>query len=416
MSGRSIVADPLVGSVLGHVEARVEGEARDSYRPLTRTRPVVVGLVAATAAFLFVGARLLIAAHDDASRFVVAGTSYVDPHTVSPPIHVFNSVGYDGQFYWRLAIDPTARTLGQVRGVRLDQRIRLTRVVYPLLAWVGAGGRPVLVIWSLLGVNIVGFGVLAGLAAALARDHGSSAWTGLFVAASSGLVMSISRDLCEVVMIAALVGGVLALERRRNVLASLALTVAVLTHEQVVLVVAVFGLYRVCTLLRERRRPEATDLPWIVPGVAFVGLQLAYRKLTGKVPVLAFGGKNLTIPFADLGREIGRYLQGDVPKQSVLFLPQLLVVIAVVVVAIRARSSVPAPDRWIVFALVAAALLGVSLSSNVWRSPGELRQVIIVPTLAWMVIIASRRRIPMLLGGATAAVLVLTAGLRVLAI
>jgi hypothetical protein len=398
------------------MEARLEvGAHRRRYLP-PEVRPIVVGVVAAVTIVVFVGARLVLAAHDDASRFVVAGTAYVDRHTVTPKIHVFDSVGYDGQFYWRLAVEPTARTLSPVRGVRLDQRIRLSRLVYPLVAWIGAAGQPGAVIWSLIAVNIVAFGVLAGLAAALARDHGSSVWTGLAVAASSGLVMSISRDLCEVVMVAALVGGVLALHRGRFLLAGLAFSVAVLTHEQVVLVVAVFGVGRLYSLARDRARPGPEDLAWSLPGVAFVAVQLIYRRLTGKVPVLAFGGKNLTVPFADLGREVGRYLSGDIPKQSILFLPQLALVVVTVIVALRSRSTVTGPDRWMIAALCAASLMGASLSDNVWRAPGELRQVVIVPTVAWIVVIVSRRRAPALLVVATGAVWVLTAGLRVLAI
>jgi hypothetical protein len=77
---------------------------------------------------------------------------------------------------------------------------------------------------------------------------------------------------------------------------------------------------------------------------------------------------------------------------------------------------VSATDRWLLLALAAAALLGASLSSNVWSAPGELRQVVIVPTVAWIVVIVSRRRVPMMLGGATAAVWLLTVGLRVLAV
>jgi hypothetical protein len=69
-----------------------------------------------------------------------------------------------------------------------------------------------------------------------------------------------------------------------------------------------------------------------------------------------------------------------------------------------------------VVALCAVVLLSASLSDNVWQAPGELRQVIIVPTVAWIVVIVSRRRLPTLLIGATGAVWVLTAGLRVLAI
>ncbi len=376
----------------------------------------MVGLATGAAAVAFVLARLLVAARGDVSRFVVAGSEFVNRSTVSPRIHVFDSAGYDGQFYWRIAVEPSDHELSASHGVRIDQSIRLTRVTYPLLAWAGSLGRAGAVVWTLVGVNVVGFGLLAGLAAALARDHDLSGWTGLGVAASSGLVMSMSRDLCEIVMIAALVAGILALSRGRPLLAGLAFAVAVLTHEQSVLVVAVYGVHRIWTMVRERSAPSTADVAWALPGVGFVGCQLLYGHLLGRIPLFAFGGKNLTAPFAAIVSELHRYVTGSIPKQSILFLPELLLVVITSIVAIRSRASVPPAERWLLWALLATAALGACLSSNVWSAPSELRQVVVVPTLAWIVMIVARRRMPLWIVGSTGAVWLLVVGLRVVAI
>ena len=226
-----------------------------------RLTPWQVGALAALAMALFVGGRLLVAADTDVTRFVVAGTAWVDPATVDPPIHVFDSSGYDGQFYWRLAIAPGERDEPAVHGVTLDNATRATRVTYPALATLGALGQPGLVAWSLVGVNVAAFGVLAGMAAAFARDRGHAAVAGLLVAASSGLVMSVARDLCEVVMVAAVVAGVVAVGRRRYGWAALAWAVAVLAHEQAVYVVAAYGLYRLAVDVRRDRRLGAPTWP-----------------------------------------------------------------------------------------------------------------------------------------------------------
>jgi hypothetical protein len=378
--------------------------------------PVHVGVLAGLAMLLFVLGRLVVAADGDISRFVVAGNVWTDAAAVDPPIHVFDSDGYDGQFYWRLAVDPYERDEAEVNGVTLDNITRSTRVTYPTLAYVGALAQPGLVTWSLVGVNVVAFGALAGLAAAFARDKGHGAVAGLLVAASSGLVMSVARDLCEVVMVAAVVAGVVAVGRRRFGWAALAWSVAVLTHEQAVYVIAAYGLYRLVVEVRRDRRLGAADLAWAVPGLAFVACQALMAALTGEVAILGSGGNNASLPFAELAPEFAGWVTGDLSKQEVLVLPELALLVAVVAVAAYRWRLVEPEDRWLLCALAVGALFAASLSREVWVGPAELRQVVLVPTLGWLAVLAARKAPPVALTAATAVVWVAVVGLRMAAI
>jgi hypothetical protein len=378
--------------------------------------PVHVGVLAALVLLLFVVGRLLVAADGDESRFVVAGNVWTDAATVDPPIYVFDSDGYDGQFYWRLAVDPGERDEAPAHGVTLDNITRSTRVTYPTLAYLGALGQASLVTWSLIGVNVVAFGLLAGLAAAFARDRGHAAVAGLLVVASSGLVMSAARDLSEVVMVAAVVAGVVAVGRRRFGWAAVAWSVAVLTHEQAVYVVVAYGLYRLAMDVRRDRRLAAADLSWVVPGLAFVACQALMWAITGEVAILGSGGNNASLPFAELAPELAGWVTGDLSKQEVLVLPELALLVAVVVVAARRWRLVEPDDRWLLCALAVGALFAASLSREVWVGPAELRQVVLVPTLAWLAVLAARKAPPVALTAATAVVWVAVAGLRMAAI
>jgi hypothetical protein len=395
------------------VHARLPGRARAALDALT---PVHIGVLAGLAMLLFVLGRLVVAADGDVTRFVVAGNVWVDAATVDPPIHVFDSDGYDGQFYWRLAVDPYARDEPAVHGVTLDNVTRATRVTYPALAYVASLAQPGLAAWSLVAVNVATYGVLAGMAAAFARDRGHGAVAGLLVAASSGLVMAVARDLCEVVMVAAVVAGVVAVGRRRYGWAALAWSVAVLTHEQAVYVVAAYGLYRLAVEVRRDRRWGAGDLPWVVPGLAFVACQGLMAAVTGEVAILGSGGNNATLPFAELLPELAGWLTGDLSKQEALVLPELALLVAVVGVAARRWRLVDAADRWLLCALAVGALFAASLSREVWVGPAELRQVVLVPTLAWLVVLAARQAPPVLLTAATGVVWVAVVGLRMAAI
>ena len=88
-------------------------------------------------------------------RWVVAGDRYTDPASVTGGITVLAGNGYDGQFFYRLALRPWQLGVGPFDGIRLDTPFRSGRIAYPALAWVlSLGGRPVLVPLALVLVNI----------------------------------------------------------------------------------------------------------------------------------------------------------------------------------------------------------------------------------------------------------------------
>jgi hypothetical protein len=377
--------------------------------------PRAVGAGVALVFVAMLGARFLVAAHRDSSRFVVAGSSFVDRSTVSPEIHVFEGSGYDGVFYWRLAIDPSARTLAARHGARIDQELRFGRVAYPTIAWLTAAGRPGLVTWSLVWVNVVAIGLAGWFAAGFAQARGHPPAYGALVALAPGLVTSAARDLCEVMMIAALVGGAWALARARPGWAASAWSVAALTHEQALIVVVGFALIRLVSVLRGRRRVGSLDLVWVAPLATFGLWQLISLAGWGRVPILSSSGKNLDAPLRGLV-EVGRQvIHGDAPRQLAVMPVQLAVIVWLVVVALRTRPDL-ADDAWLRVTLVLAAVLAVCLSVNVWQAVGDLRQILIVPTLAWLAVLAGRKAPGRWITAASLATFAGTALLRVVAI
>jgi hypothetical protein len=376
--------------------------------------PLAVGLVAVVLAAVFVLARLEVAADGDVTRFVVAGASFADAATLDPPLHVFDSPGYDGQFYWRMAVAPDAHELGPVHGMRMDQGIRFGRIAYPMAAWVLAAGQDGLVAWSLVGVNVLGIGAIAACAAAQCRRSGRHPLLGLLVAGSSGLVMALSRDLTEALMVATLLAGVLALDRARPWAASLAWCTAVLVHEQVLLVVAAYAVVRVVRVVRRQDRPGRWDAPWLAPALAYAGWQLVCAIRWDHLPVLQSGSKNLDVPFVGLGGLVGDWLSGDIARQEVLFPLQLALVVWLAVAAFR--TPLPAERAWQRLGVGAGLLLPILLSYNVWKGPAELRQFVIVPALAWFVLIEGPTGPRRSLVGLAVLVTCATMALRVVAV
>ncbi|MBI4884008.1 MAG: hypothetical protein HY826_08135 [Actinobacteria bacterium] len=374
---------------------------------------VVAGLVAT----VFVVLRLFIAADGDVSKFVVAGSAHTDAAQVEPVIHVFDSDGYDGQFYWRLATNPAKLDLARYRGVQLDSPLRLSRFGYPAMAWVVAAGQAAWVKWSLVIVNIFSMAVLAASGAWLARSRGRPALAGLLVASSSGLVMSLSRDLGEVTMVAALVGGVALMERRRYQLAGACWLLACLTHEQALFCVVPYAAYRGVQMLRRRAWAlTAPDLPWIMALAAFAVWQSACRVILGKFPVLESGGETIDLPMRGFVSQVSYWAHHGLARQQILVVPQFVLLTTLVVFAFRSLASLAPTDQWLGWALAGATATAASLSKIVWLGPAELRQIVVLSTIAWLVIVVSNRRVPAVLVMATCAVWLMTAALRIVAV
>jgi hypothetical protein len=416
VTATKVTATDVAGrrSATGRVKV-MGARAREGFRRLT---PLRVGLLGGAIALGFVGLRLVMAADGDVSRFVVAGDFFADPASVDPEIHVVEgSTGSDGQFFWRLAVDPTEWELEPAHGVGLDSAYRPPRIGYPLLAWLGAGGQPSLVAWSLVGINVAAVGAISGLGAMVAeRARRLPVW-GLLLASAPGFVVVLARDLAEIVTWAALLGGIVALQRRRPAIAAAAWSLAVLTREQALVVIGAYGLWRLVALVRRQARFGGDDLPWLVPPVVLAIWQCLLWAALGELPLTEAGGSNLALPFTDLVPAIGRWAQGDLGRLEILVPVQLLLGVVLVVAALRwAARALAEPDRWLVLALGLVTLSAVSLAKPVWDGPADLRHASDVFSLSWLVLLLGAEQPPRWLVAATIVVWLATAGLRVVAI
>lgn len=212
--------------------------ASTATRPVAGDRPADVPTVAHVAllalaiGLAFVGLRLA-AAGWDPSRFVTAGDEFTDPARAPAELDVAEgSLGYDGQYFYRLARNPLSREPVE-HGIRLDRpAYRQQRIGYPAVVWLSSlGGQRALVPWALIGVNVGATVAIAALGAALARRLGRSTLFGLVFALWPGLLVCLARDLSEVVAGAFVLLALLLVRRGGRWGPALALTAAVLTRE-----------------------------------------------------------------------------------------------------------------------------------------------------------------------------------------
>jgi len=211
--------------------------------------PAFPAAIAVGSAICFVFLRLELFAHGDVTRFIDAGRSFVNPARAPGNLKIVPGSGYDGEFYYRLALDP-ANLHRTAFGITFDNASRVQRIAYSAIAWlVSGGGRVTAVPWALVTVNVLGLGAIAWLGGVIARDAKRPAVYGLLVAGYFGFLFTLGRDLTEITAATFLLAGIVALRRERPVLAGFLLAAAALSRETALAFSIAVGIVAVAQVL-----------------------------------------------------------------------------------------------------------------------------------------------------------------------
>jgi hypothetical protein len=357
-------------------------------------RPAAAALIAGFVALAFTLIRWQTWAQGRISRFILVGRHFSTPSQLPPGMPVAKTYGYDGQFFYRLAVNPL-NFHHTAYGITMDRPYRFMRVGYPALTWLVSAGQHALVPVMLVAVNIAAIGALGWLGARFALDGGRHALAGLLVPGYFGLLTSLSRDTAEPLGAACLLAGLLALRRRRPVLAAFFLAYGALTRETVMVAVAAIAVLRVIGMLRGRGRPGRDDLAWLIPAAAFAAWEVVVKLATGSVPLLADGGRNAGAPFiAPL--QAFRHNLGHIDlhqfEQYDLWFLELAVLVAFSVTALLCLRSTSAPGHErLAFVLYLVEICVVTPST--WNGlDADLRSFIEVYLLAVIILLGTPRR------------------------
>jgi len=348
--------------------------------------PIMPALVLLTLAAVVVTVRVQVAADGDLARFIVAGARRVDVEQLPSPRVPVNPRGYDGLFYYRLAVDP-ADLSTTAHGIRLDSPLRRQRIGYPLLAWSLARGQAAAIPAALVAVNVLGLGLAGLFGGLLARELGRHPLWGLLPAGYAGLVTTLARDLTEITALLFMLAGLFALHRQRHLWAAFALASATLCRETALVVPAALALTRLIALARRQARPGTVDLAWTAPLLVWVGWQVVCAVRYGQLPVLS-GSGNAGVPLAAVATATIRWITHPAAR-TVLQLLQLATLVFVVVAALgRLATSRALPVERVAFVL--AVLLMLSLSGVVWGDdPATSRTMVDAWALGTIVLLGS---------------------------
>lgn len=191
---------------------------------------LVVGVLAEFYAF-FIAVRLMVG---DVLSFVHVGRTFLHASDASAEIsgieRWYNAVGYDGQFYYYLAVDPLRahEYIGEVAGYVYS------RPLYPALASLFGLGQAEAIAYAMLAINLAAVAATTFVLAAWLRRHGLSPWLSLVYGTSPAVVFGVFHDLTEPLAYALAFFGVLLFDpaRRSRIAASaIVFGLAVLTRE-----------------------------------------------------------------------------------------------------------------------------------------------------------------------------------------
>lgn len=352
----------------------------DTVSVAPRRRALKRALLAGEVLAVYVAIRL--AAVGGAGAFPGAGNVYVGPGHPDE-LKILPNKGYDGQFVYRLAIEPfTTKLTGH--GISFDSpAYRQQRIMTALLARIVSDCPGISTAVALIIVNCAAVivAVVAGLA--LAENLGADRRLGVLLALPAGVVAGFVADLTEPVAWAGVLVGILAARRRSWVVASVAFGVAMLARETSALVV--FGyLVETAVLLRRQRSREHLRRLWLL---APVGVETAWQiwlwHVWGNLPAvtgLRSVGVRGTItaspheleshtsghlPFVGIGQTFfDGLLTGDTSDTllGVSYLIERIALVALIVgggwalATRRARPGIALTVAWCVAALITLAL------------------------------------------------------------
>jgi hypothetical protein len=362
---------------------------------VTRTnRPAAAALIAMLAAVAFTLARWQTWAHGNISRFILVGRHFAEVSQLPHGMPVAKTYGYDGQFFYRLALNPL-NFHHTAYGITMDRPYRYMRIGYPTLTWLVSLGQHNLVPVMLVVVNIAAIGTLGYLGGIFAVDGGRHALAGLLIPGYFGLLTSLSRDTAEPLAAVCLLAGLLAVRRRRPVLAAMLLAFGALTRETVMVAVAALAVMRVLGILRGRARPGRQELAWAIPAAAFAAWQVVVWTAIGSVPLFADGGRNAGTPFI---APVHAFLHNlhhvhlHQFEQYDLWFLELAILVCFSLAALLCLRSTSAPGHErLAFVLYLIEICVVTPST--WNSlDADMRAFIEVYLLAVIILLSSPRR------------------------
>jgi hypothetical protein len=299
----------------------------------------------------------VIKSNGNVSSFIVAGDQYVD---ISLPIRVLkNQPGYDGQFYFGLAIDPFL-TKNPSNGIYIDNpKYRQQRIIYPLLVHILSIGKIEFIPTMMVVVNLISVCVISLLAGVYCIRIGKNPLLSLLFSFFPGLFISFSRNLTEIVALTFFLAAILFIKDKNKSILFLSLTIFTRETTVILILTILFFAYK-----EKWRNWLYHLLPLLLYGLWQIYLFLQWGIENGQSKeIIDFPGKSLL-----------QLLTNSIKNfdfNNLFSLSLLLVVFLLVLITFRTNKS----QNFIRYSWILYFILGLSLSDFVWVEPYSFMRV-----------------------------------------
>ena len=274
--------------------------------------------------------------------------------------------GYDGQFYFYMAENPsiiTACSRGWTDCPLDAQPLREERILYPMTARLLALGNADLLHPVFFLIDFAAILITVLLVAQLSIAAGASRWLGVAAGLFCGEVVGLIRDLADPYAVMWTVLAVYLLRKGRPLWSAVAVAAAVLTREQLVLVLPLL-----CLALLADRRWRTAALFLAIALLPFALWQLVLYRLFGRFGLTesAAATHGIALPFRGLLENAGSaYFVSTV----VFVALPLVAAFLIALVWIRQRGLRALLHDPLPLVVAAYALLGTLTASNEWADP-----------------------------------------------
>ncbi|MDO8497085.1 MAG: hypothetical protein Q7S61_00880 [bacterium] len=317
--------------------------------------PVCITLIL----YIFFLVFLLQYKNKDITSLITAGSQFTNKKELISRIDILSdSSGYDGQFFYRLALNPFTQKQKEY-GILLDTPFyRQQRLLYPLMASLISLGNPLVIPYAMVIVNIIFLCILALYGCLYAQRRKKHALWGLVFSLYAGFLFTLSRDLAEIISSGFFLAGLFYFDSKKFKLASLLFSLAVLTKETAMILplsICMVGIWE-----RSIKKIVVGILPVVTYFIWHGWLIYNWKENT------TFGVQsNMDIPFRGIWLSIKIMPQQSIYLQNTYFLELLfLFSISLLSFIYILRRKI---NLYLITILILYSLLLVSLSLNVWR-------------------------------------------------
>lgn len=184
-----------------------------------------------------------------------------------------NTIGYDGQYYCRMAIEPFNYSK-EALGISFDTpSYRYSRIIYPLLAWLFSLGIPLISILNLFFINLISVFLIYLIGKKYFKfDY--------FIFFLPFIPFVISRNTAEILSILFIILSIISFENNRLFLFSISSTLAILTRETSI----IFYTVAISFFLLNNKIKFLDLVILFLPGVFFISWRLFLLKTLGDLP------------------------------------------------------------------------------------------------------------------------------------